>query len=163
MRSLHPLNKMKYLQIEDTVNKLFEKYNLKELPVDVENFARFVNLDIFYRDIHGCNKVVLVKPNYLIISNFEDEIKKRIEIAHVIGHYVIHSKLSHRIMEIHHKIFDEEADHFVRALLIPLISVNLELSREDMINIYKVDRCTLDTRLSDLGCGDFNEKKINML
>ena len=81
-----------------------------------------------------------------------DDLKKRLSIAQELGHYLLlHTEYGPNIRKKLYSRFENEADYFARALLMPQHLVQENLSRDEAASVFNVEPEVLQERLHDLG------------
>lgn len=143
MKPLRP----RYLEIEQTVQGLLEKYAVSSPPVDVEGIARQCGAQIQYeqfnKEIAG---LLLRQPsmNIIAVEEKQSETRQRFTVAHELGHLLLHDAEELRVdkefrMNIKpansstsDDVKEIEANVFAALLLMPTSFILRDLAGEGM-------------------------------
>ena len=144
---------MKTENIELIAQKFLDAHKSNRLPIDVESLVSSIGFCIEYENFSNPNIALLVPNRRLIkVKASCDGLKKRLSIAQELGHYLLsHAEYGPNIRKKLYSRFENEADYFARALLMPQHLIQENLSQGDAAFLFKVEPAVLQERLHDLG------------
>lgn len=170
------MNNIKRERIKKVVSDLLTKASIKTLPVQVEEIAKTLNLQIKKSPYHGKNNLsgVLIRnahENIIGINSNDIEHRQRFSIAHEIGHFLLHEgnqiyvDRKYRVNFRNKKstegtdIQEIEANTFASMLLIPEEFLLNDLKKfeidfldsndiEKLVSRYNVSSAAMSFRLS---------------
>lgn len=90
------MNRLKRDRISKIVSDLLLKCSIKKLPIDVEEIARVLNIEIKKSPYDGEKGVsgVLIRDsskNIIGVNTTDNEHRQRFTMAHEIGHFLLHA------------------------------------------------------------------------
>lgn len=155
-------------EIEKKANKILTKFNLKTVPVDVEEIATRHNIKISRAPSKEFSGLLLRKDGVSLIgvNSKEVYVRQRFTIAHELGHYFMHPQkdtfVDYRKEDVKKTLKESQADKFAAALLMPQKNVEEDfkklsknLTYEEIIKIlssrYEVSMMAMNIRLRNLG------------
>ncbi len=145
--------KMKPENIELLVEKVLGSHKHSKLPIDVETLAISMGFRIEYETFSNPNTALLSPNRHLIkVKANCNELKKRFSIARELGHYLLlHTEYGPNTRKKLYSRFENEADYFARALLMPRQTIKEDANEETAASLFMVEPAVLQERLHDLG------------
>ena len=159
--------------IEEKAENLLKEHNLFKAPVNIQNLAKKLGINIEAAKLESeISGFLVIKDQKAFIRYNESENKKRnrFTIAHELGHFILHSNQQPLFIDKANVMYrnpdsasgeltkEREANAFAAALLMPkrLISSELEKIKEgDKISLlakrFRVNPQAMSFRLSNLG------------
>lgn len=156
------------MNVKEIANLIIEKYWNRSIPVDVEDVAKKIGVDVQYlpqliggEDISGRFDIINNTPT-CTIRNTDPIQRQRFTLAHEIGHFVLghgggfmDNAASFNFYNLDKR--ETDANHFAIELIIPELAVNYAFDKqninsiEELAKLFNVSPSAMGYRLKQLG------------
>ena len=176
-----PLSQKDLEWVESEASLLIKKNKVISPPVNVEQLAKHLGLDViaydFGEDISG-TLVIENRKGYIGYNPSHPKVRQRFTIAHEIGHFQLHNDTKHEQIfvdkdfivkyrnannytsaELKH---EQEANAFAAALLMPKDFIKKELSKKVNSNIHEYGLIESFSKLFDVSIPAMTYRLTNL-
>lgn len=121
------------LEIEDLTLQLREYWSLDEKPisnlVDVLSVNGFVisRIELEDKKTDAFSQWINEVPYIILGDGNKSSVRSRFNIAHELGHLILHKDITSEQKKRYHKLLEKEANYFASSFLLPMESFSREL------------------------------------
>ncbi len=155
--------------MENKVNKILKKLDIKSAPVNVEEIAAALSISVKRAPAKNVSGLLFRKDGaaFMALNSEESEVRQRFTIAHELGHFFLHPAKDTFVdfrdnkENIRRGYKEREANSFAAALLMPLVFLKRDAEIygghiddeevEVLAKKYDVSTVAMTYRLTNLG------------